>query len=232
MSRKKLDKQISLKNLIIYCSITFIITFFIGILVGNTIFADSNNTNQNSDNLNLEVNDLINFNGNKTELKIFCEEFSFNLEETLTNEDSSTLNSKYSLNGVISLCRNSQGRWINDFLECEYIPRDLCAELGGEFNQCTSACRNEPNAWACTRECVPVCDFSNTIFEENNNINNSDNENNLKILDSYQNEVPNNCTNWFDGCNNCLLIEGDLLACTLKYCAKESIQEAYCKQYR
>lgn len=33
-----------------------------------------------------------------------------------------------------------------------------------------------------------------------------------------KNNIPKNCTNWFDGCNNCGTKDGELIMCTLMYC--------------
>lgn len=58
-------------------------------------------------------------------------------------------------------CISSEGsRWLEEQQECEYMAEETCAELGGEFNPCASACRNDPDAMVCVLMCVPVCSFS------------------------------------------------------------------------
>jgi hypothetical protein len=44
--------------------------------------------------------------------------------------------------------------------ECEGISQDLCNELGGNFDSCASACRNNPDSDICTMQCVIVCSFN------------------------------------------------------------------------
>lgn len=52
------------------------------------------------------------------------------------------------------------GIWVDSVKECEYISADECDRLGGVFNECASACRNDPTAEICTMQCVLVCDLS------------------------------------------------------------------------
>lgn len=42
--------------------------------------------------------------------------------------------------------------------------------------------------------------------------------------------VPENCTAWFDGCNNCMVESGQVTACTMMYC--ETPTEAKCTQFK
>ncbi len=50
-----------------------------------------------------------------------------------------------------------------------------------------------------------------------------------RTIDTYGNAIPENCKNWFDGCNSCKFGTGDpSLVCTKKFCAPESIEEAHC----
>jgi len=41
-------------------------------------------------------------------------------------------------------------------------------------------------------------------------------------------EVPEGCTSWYDGCNTCTVVEGELAACTLMYCSPEAMEEPKC----
>jgi hypothetical protein len=43
------------------------------------------------------------------------------------------------------------------------------------------------------------------------------------------NQIPYNCISWFDGCNECKVLENDFLACTKRYC--ESYEQARCIEY-
>ncbi|HPN80939.1 MAG TPA: Gmad2 immunoglobulin-like domain-containing protein [bacterium] len=76
-------------------------------------------------------------------------------DRDLTNDDSA------------ERCLNGGGDWLADYQECENISRDLCEELDGRFNDCTSACRHNPEAEFCTMQCVAICQLSST----NTNIN-------------------------------------------------------------
>jgi hypothetical protein len=57
-------------------------------------------------------------------------------------------------------CLSFDGNWIEETQECEGMSQGMCVELGGEFNECASACRNDPDAEVCTLQCVLVCQFA------------------------------------------------------------------------
>jgi hypothetical protein len=57
-------------------------------------------------------------------------------------------------------CLSFDGTWLEDSMECEGMSQEQCESLGGEFNECASACRNDPEAQVCTLQCIVVCDFS------------------------------------------------------------------------
>ena len=63
------------------------------------------------------------------------------------------------LPSIESLCVENSGNWIDSVHECEDISRESCDLLGGHFNECASACRNDPEAEMCTMQCVLVCEF-------------------------------------------------------------------------
>lgn len=56
-------------------------------------------------------------------------------------------------------CINKDGNWLDEFKECLGISKENCESLGGIFNECESACRNNSEAQMCTMQCVIVCDF-------------------------------------------------------------------------
>ncbi|MBR9676094.1 hypothetical protein GOV05_03740 [Candidatus Woesearchaeota archaeon] len=56
-------------------------------------------------------------------------------------------------------CEDNNGKWLSDFVECEDITREACESADGVFDECGSACRNDPEAEMCTLQCVQVCDF-------------------------------------------------------------------------
>lgn len=47
-----------------------------------------------------------------------------------------------------------------------------------------------------------------------------------------QPEIPENCESWFDGCNNCRVGKGGMLACTRKFCTPEMMQEPKCMKFK
>jgi hypothetical protein len=57
-------------------------------------------------------------------------------------------------------CARHNGTWLEQYQECEYASKEWCAAEGGQFDECASACRHDPNlARPCTMQCVPVCKF-------------------------------------------------------------------------
>lgn len=111
-----------------------------------------------------------------------------------------------------SICTNFGWLWIGDHNECEGISADDCAEVGGTFNECASACRHEPEGTLCTLQCVIVCEFPDQIET-------SENEIDLSMCESY-----------FDGCNTCMVEDGEVTACTKKYCMEN--EEPKCLKWK
>lgn len=56
-------------------------------------------------------------------------------------------------------CLSFDGTWIEASQECEWMSQQMCQELGGIYNECSSACPNDPEAELCTMQCVQVCQF-------------------------------------------------------------------------
>jgi len=54
-------------------------------------------------------------------------------------------------------CDKEGGNWLAEYDECEYVGRDWCEQQNGQFLECESACRHDPDAEFCTLQCVPVC---------------------------------------------------------------------------
>ncbi len=54
-------------------------------------------------------------------------------------------------------CVSMGGTWTG--FDCTGIDANQCQEIGGTFNECASACRNNPEAEMCTLQCVQVCEF-------------------------------------------------------------------------
>jgi hypothetical protein len=55
-------------------------------------------------------------------------------------------------------CTSMGGTWTG--YDCTGITENQCQEIGGAFNECASACRNDPTAEMCTQQCVQVCEFN------------------------------------------------------------------------
>jgi hypothetical protein len=70
---------------------------------------------------------------------------------------SPTGNAKVSLS---ALCAEKNGKWLAEYSECEGGDAVWCKTYGGNFNECASACRHDPNAQICTMQCVQVCSFA------------------------------------------------------------------------
>jgi len=60
-------------------------------------------------------------------------------------------------------CERMGGTWDMAAQECTGIDAPACQEIGGKFNPCASACRNDPQATVCTMQCVQVCEFDTTV---------------------------------------------------------------------
>jgi hypothetical protein len=59
--------------------------------------------------------------------------------------------------GSQNSCADIGGNYDANNNECLSISAEQCQEIGGEFNECASACRNNPDAQICTLQCVQVC---------------------------------------------------------------------------
>ena len=57
-------------------------------------------------------------------------------------------------------CQEVGGTPLEEYSECEYVSEQVCEYLGGEFKECESACRHDPEAEVCITLCVPVCNFN------------------------------------------------------------------------
>jgi len=62
-------------------------------------------------------------------------------------------------------CPANNGRWLEEYKECERFSEELCDWAEGEYYPCESACRHNPEAVMCTTQCVEVCKFDPAIFE-------------------------------------------------------------------
>lgn len=128
------------------------------------------------------------------------------------------------------LCLEQNGKWLEEFKECEYIFENQCLNIGGKFNDCESICRHREDKTLdiCFKKCVPVCNFNAVT---NNDIDNSKkSKNNNKIpMDSFGNIIPESCKIWYDGCNSCVVDERNKVVCTEIICSPDNIKESFCR---
>lgn len=87
------------------------------------------------------------------ETKLTDNEWQY-LDEYLSN-DSTNLTIPDNSN---SPCEKAGWKWSEEFKECLGIDAATCENIGGKFNECASACRNDPKAEICTMQCVQLCD--------------------------------------------------------------------------
>jgi len=67
------------------------------------------------------------------------------------------------------LCGSYQGKWIAEYKECILLEIPLqCSLLGGVYNECASACRNDPDFpnVICSDNCVEVCSIEFSTLED------------------------------------------------------------------
>lgn len=91
--------------------------------------------------------------------------------------------------------------------------------------ECKNSRENPTNPVACTSE-AKICPNGSSVGRVGPNCE-------FAPCASYHNstEIPANCINWFDGCNNCLVGENGLLACTKMYCP-ENRGEPKCTKFK
>ena len=101
-------------------------------------------------------------------------------------------------NDLQEICESNEGRWLEEFAQCEYTNPTTCSQMGGEFIECGSACRNDPDAEMCTMQCVPYCDLSNAhnrsneeLSQESQNVTVTSGDNDL-IEEQTEEEIQNN----------------------------------------
>lgn len=66
---------------------------------------------------------------------------------------------KETINDLKQACNNFNGTWIKEFRECEMISEYDCYDLSGEYFECESPCRHNPDSEECIMMCVQVCKF-------------------------------------------------------------------------
>lgn len=56
-------------------------------------------------------------------------------------------------------CEDKGGLYDTVNKECSGIDGAMCLSIGGTWNECASACRNDPTAIFCTMQCIQICQF-------------------------------------------------------------------------
>lgn len=102
--------------------------------------------------------------------------YAFNASNTTSQEtgnqttgSSTPINSGYGGNpaGTVETgqtegqqCAAQGGTWSEQYKECTGVNEGSCREIGGDWNECASACRHNPDAQVCVMMCVAVCSFT------------------------------------------------------------------------
>jgi hypothetical protein len=60
---------------------------------------------------------------------------------------------------IAEACLEAGGIYVAEHVECEQISEQTCTDMGGEFDECGSPCRHEPEDVVCAAMCVPLCTF-------------------------------------------------------------------------
>jgi hypothetical protein len=87
-------------------------------------------------------------------LAIFCLFMLAACEKTASTQDPAIDYIK-----IKTQCIGFSGSWLEESKECVGISEKDCSSIGGKFNECASACRNNPKADVCTMQCVIVCEL-------------------------------------------------------------------------
>lgn len=72
-------------------------------------------------------------------------------------EPTATQDGNVASDDLASSCEAAGGNWLEEQAECEYMSQRWCAQAGGDYQECMSACRHDTDAEICTMQCVPVC---------------------------------------------------------------------------
>ena len=75
-------------------------------------------------------------------------------------EENCTINTENTNSSLQIKCAENNGKWIEEAKECEGLTKETCEKLNGSFDDCASACRNNPSTRICTMQCVIVCRFN------------------------------------------------------------------------
>lgn len=137
--------------------------------------------------------------------------FAFVACSPSTVDSESTTQDEFNFTSLALACAQANGTWIDSAHECEGLSQETCSSLGGTFKECASACRNNPEAQLCTMQCVLVCEFNDSSAQET--------------------VIPQNCTSWFDGCNTCIVANGELGGCTRMACSPDQLEEPRCLSF-
>jgi hypothetical protein len=125
--------------------------------VACTTAPDAANTDNESDSRTPCTREFVPVCGEVDGIQItFSNECEANNENAQNIVEGACVEEEVSLEGA---CLSFDGTWLEDSQECEGMGQTMCEDLGGSWNGCASACRNNPDAQICTLQCVIVCDF-------------------------------------------------------------------------
>ncbi|MDD3662374.1 MAG: hypothetical protein PHT84_00725 [Candidatus Pacebacteria bacterium] len=110
-----------------------------------------------------KIDDSLNINSNQEEItpneeEGQDEELGENQEEQKEESDEGE---KTEIGDKKLECESRGGEWFSSSNICEInsLSQQACLAQGGEFNECASACRHDPEAEMCTMQCVLTCTF-------------------------------------------------------------------------
>ncbi|TNF35000.1 MAG: hypothetical protein EP312_04940 [Gammaproteobacteria bacterium] len=61
--------------------------------------------------------------------------------------------------GMAERCQQQGGQWVAAHQECLEVTADACTGMGGQYQECASPCRHQPDAQMCILRCDVVCAF-------------------------------------------------------------------------
>jgi len=56
-------------------------------------------------------------------------------------------------------CQQQGGQWAAAHQECLEVTPEACTGMGGQYQECASPCRHQPDAQVCILRCDAVCGF-------------------------------------------------------------------------
>jgi len=93
-----------------------------------------------------------------SDLTIFKSENKFiTLLDSTKEADNAKIISTFKFLNQKNACQTNGGIWDEQYQECGGITKEVCGKIGGEWVECGSPCRHEPNAKYCIQSCALYC---------------------------------------------------------------------------